>query len=861
MRRFLTLVFLLLFTIPFGVSISGCSKKEPVVFCNGGDSGAVVGQVKTITLSPQIFGISLNQTEIGQVTAPVATDCKGTAETVSSYTYATFDANGKPDMTIADVVPSGANAGKLCAGTWNRLTGGGIADFTTCMPTGKSGTAYVVASGAGASSNSLPIFVHPVVTSVVLGGQPSTDCVNDPATNCSPAAYTTQVAGCTIIPAGQPGAGCCTVPVPPPSGAVTVTNDCVSQSTTSQLIARVYQGTDPTVATNNISCLVGHLQYSVQPASIVTIDENGVATAQAPGSAVISATISLAGSSAGFFSTCPPTSIKLTVPLATGNTVTVNPNNPQPINSLVTDKHGAILTQVPLEFVSTTPTTIPVGASGSVTPTFPGAAAITAICLPPACNPSPLNQIGLLGNGKPVTSNPINIIAPGINSTDLFIASTQSLYLVPVDFTTNAIGAPLRLPYVPNSMVISDDGSAIYMGSSFALMTFNANTNTLATQDTTVTGNVLAVSPDGTTLVITDPVRQLVYLYSTTTTAASGTSSAVSAGVVATYGGVATHAAFTPDSQTVYITMGTVATPATPTTPAVITPNNALLVHSSFTGWFLTSATSNTATDVAVTVPSVGAFFAGNTTTALGYCPVTTNSTNATGQTTTSNIFYPDAGVAAPITDRIAATNDGLHILGATVATPTPTLTDLAITSPSTAANGSASVVPGVPIGACPDAGLKFIATPTNNVIPGITASSITGVAPASDSTIAFVTYIGTGGVLPTYAPSASGPGTLGSIALTTTANGTPIAPVAGVLSADNQTFYAGTSGDNIVHVITKGTNGYQDNAMPQSSTPSPFAPIVPALPCAPGAPCTNGVGTGIATPNLLVQKPRKAIS
>lgn len=852
MRRFLTLVFLLLFTIPFGVSISGCSKKTPVVFCNGGDSGAVVGQVQSITLSPQIFGISLNQTEIGQATTPVATDCKGTAETVSSYTWATFDANGKPDMTIADVVPSGPNAGKLCGGTWNRNTGGGIADFTTCMPTGKSGTAYLVASGNGASSNSLPIFVHPVVTSVVLGGAPSTDCLHDPATNCSPAAYSTQVNGCTI----DATTGCCTTPVPPPETATTVTSGCLSQGSTSQLIARIYQGTDTSVPSNNISCFVGHLAYSVQPTSIVTIDENGVATAQSPGSAVISANISQAGSSAGFFSTCPPVSIKLNVPLGTGSSVVVNPNNPQPINATVTDTHGVVLTSVPLEFVSTTPTTIPVSTAGTVTPTFPGAAAITAICQPPACNPSPLNQIGLNGNGKPITSNPIDITAPGINSTDLYIGSTQSLYLVPVDFTTNAVGSQVRLPYVPNSMVISDDGSSIYMGSSFGLMTFNAATNSLSTTDLTVTGNVLAVSPDGTTLVVTDPVRQLVYLYSTTTTAATGSASATTAGVIATYGGVATHAEFTPDSETVYITMGTVTTPATPTTPAVLAPNNTVLIHSEFTGWFVTSATSNTASDVAVTVPSVGAFFAGNTTTALGSCPISTPSTDPTGQTTTTNVFYPDAGVAGNTTDRIAATNDGFHILGATAA-PTATLTDLAISS-STTSGGA--LTPGVPIGACPDAGLKFTATPVVNsaALPGVTATAITGVDPASDSSIAFVTYTGSGGVLPTYTPTTTGAGTLGSISLAATTNGTPTAPVAGVVSADNQTFYAGTSGDNVVHVIVKGANGYQDTA---ASPVAPFAPIVPQLPCAPGAPCTSGVGTGTATPNLLVQKPRKAIS
>ncbi len=346
MRRFVTLAILLLFTIPFGVSISGCSKKSPTIFCNGGDNGIPVGQVTTITLSPQIFGISLNFAQIGQVSTPVATDCKGTTETVAKYTYGTFLANGTPDMTIADVEPTN---GQLCAGTWNRNTGGGIPDFTTCNPTNKSGTVYVIASGNGASSNPLPIFVHPVVTSVVLGPL-STDCINDPATNCSPAAFTTQTTTCTV----NPGTGCCTTPVT--AGAATAsTNSCASQGTTGQLAARVYQNTPATLA-NNISCKVGHLSYVAQTPSVVTIDQNGVATAQQPGSTVITANISNAGSSAGFFSTCPPTSIALSVPGITGSnsatSVVVNPNNTQPITSVATDIHGTVLTGLTLEFES-----------------------------------------------------------------------------------------------------------------------------------------------------------------------------------------------------------------------------------------------------------------------------------------------------------------------------------------------------------------------------------------------------------------------------------------------------------------------------------------------------------------------------
>jgi hypothetical protein len=754
------------------------------------------------------------------VSAPVATDCKGTTETVSKYTYATFDANGTPDITIADVNPT---TGALCGGTWNRNTGGGIADFTTCNATNKPGTVYIVASGAGVSSNPLPIYVHPVVTSVVLGSL-STDCINDPATNCSPAAFINTQTSCTINPAN----GCCTTPVLTSATAFATANSCVSQSVTGQLAARVYAGTG--TSQSNISCSVGHLTYTPQIASVVTIDQNGVATAQQPGSTVITAGISNAGSSAGFFSTCPPISIALTVPTGTGTSptsVVVDQNFTQPINSVATDINGTVLTGLSLEFESTTPTTIPAGA-GTVTPLFPGAAGITATCQPPACNPSPFNQIGLFGNGKPVTSNEISVTTPGTNSTDLYIASTNSLYLVPVDFTQSTLGAPVRLPYQPNSMVISNDGTTIYMGSSFELMTFSATTNSFSKGDTTVTGQVLAISPDGTTLVISDPIRQLVYLYST-----------ASSGVLTQYGGVGTYAAFTPDSSTVYITLGSYNS-----STGVTTPNNQLLVHSTFTGWYSTSSAQPTS-NIALAVPSVGAFFAGSPTTARSYCPVTTTSTTngaITSSSTTSNTFYPDAQVTGPQTDQIATTNDGLHLLGAT-ATPAPTFTDLLLSTPAV---GKSPAAPGLPIGACPTTDLtpvKFVATPTfTGALSGVTPTAITGVDPTSDSKIAFVTYTGSGGVLPTYMPQATGAGTLGSIALQKSSFGTPVAPVIGVVSADNQTFYVGTSGDNVVHLITNGTNGYQD-------TTTPIAPKLTD---------TNG---NIVTPNLLVQKPRKATS
>ncbi|WP_433983753.1 hypothetical protein RBB78_23635 [Tunturiibacter empetritectus] len=249
---------------------------------------------------------------------------------------------------------------------------------------------------------------------------------------------------------------------------------------------------------------------------------------------------------------------------------------------------------------------------------------------------------------------------------------------------------------------------------------------------------MLAVSPDGTTLVITDPIRQFVYLYNT------------KGSIQTQYGGVATHAVFSPDNTTVYITLGDYNA-----STGVTTPNNTLLVHSTFTGWYQTTSSQSTS-DVAIGVPSVGAFFGGNPTTARSYCPVTTIVGGApTTSSTTTNLFYPDAGVLGPQTDRIATTNDGLHVLGATV-TPTPTLTDLAISHPAV---GTVAAGPRLPINACPGqtpvtAPQTFTTTTAfTGALPGVTASAITGVFPTSDSKIAFVTYQGSGAVVPAYTP------------------------------------------------------------------------------------------------------------
>ncbi len=815
MRRFVTVIALLLFTVPFGISISGCGRKTATVtYCTGASAGVAVGQITTITLQPKIYGISVNQAEITSATAPSATDCKGAIVSAGRFTY------GTTDMTTADIQPT---TGRICGGTWNKNSGGGVADYTLCESTGKSGIAYITATANGVSSNPLPVYVHPVVTTVVLGA-PSIDCATDPATNCSPAATNSNLPASSAVACAVAFAnGCCAVPVAPsdPTAVAYDATGCLSQHKTGQLAARVLAGSGTNQT--NVSCLVGHLNYTAQSAGIVSIDQNGVATAQQPGATIVNAGVALTGSSAGFFSTCPPVDIALSYPGSTAGTtnIIVNQNNTQPITATAVDKNGVQMTGLALEYVSTTPITIPASSNGTVTPVFPGAASITALCQPPTCNTAPQSAVGIFGNGKSVASKSVSITTPGTNSTFLYIASTDSQYLVRVDFTQPNLGAPVRMPYVPTSMVISNDGSTLYLGSSTELMVLNALTSAITRQDISVRGNVLAISPDNSTVVISDPVRKQVYLYSS-----SGT-------VTTTYGGVGTHAEYSPDSQTVYISAG-----------------NEILVHSNFSGWKQigpATAAGATVSDVAVTVPAVGAYFAGPSTIARGYCPATTiTAAPADGPPQVANQFYPLADTVASNTDRIAATSDGFHIIGASAATAT--LSDIEVNlapvlATATALNGSRSPSGGI---VCPmdGTGLTFSHATAPVALAGIAPSVITGVLPTSDSRLAFITYTGTGGVLPAYQPTNLSPagnttgagiaGTLTNIPL----SGGAIAPVGGTISADNSTVYVGTSGDDLVHIISTGTLT-ETNA------------IAPALPSFSGAAGTSAV------PDLLVEKPR----
>ncbi len=790
MRRFVGLLLFVFFAFPLGLSVAGCGHGTAVVYCNGSGYGPTTGQVKSITLSSNLVttGESVNYGQIGNALSASAVDCNNQAVSVSSFVYSSTD------PSIADVNPAN---GTVCGGTWNRNTGGGIANFTVCTPpvSTTNHTAFITAAGGGATSNSIEVFIHAPVTSVVLGPA-SADCVNDPASSCTQC--NPNLIGATL---------------PDPSTVQTYSSaSCFSQNTVTQLIARVYAGA------TNITCQAGPIAFALQSnTSVANINAQGYATLGQPGSALVTATVSNSSSAlnAGLLSTCPPSAITLTAvgQAATANNIPVAINAAQTFIATVYDTNknkdnnfqGNQLTGLQLEFNSTLPVNFPT-TGDAVDAAYPGTANITAVCQPPSCNPAPFSQIGVNGNGVPVTSNGITVTAPGTSSDVLYMGSLGSQYIVSRDFTTSTQTAPLKLPYTPTSMVISQDGSIIYMGSSGGLMTVATASGTVSGTYQQVQGNVLAVAPNNSYAVVTDPARQTVSLVTST------------GGVFSSFNGVGTRAQWTPDSTTLYVTTNT----------------DQLLTYSTLLGWQPIN-TAEQYTDVAVTVPNLGAYFAGTSTTdGRTVCPSTTAVSTATPPVAT-NTFYPLADQAALPTDRVSYTTDGKHLLGATVAGGAPTLQDLVVTLPTQNVGGVTTIAP-CPPPPNPIAPGFFSDTHTTHPLTGISASSITGVIPAGNSNVAFVTYNGASGttsnLLPLYVPST---GALSNVTL----SGAATAPIAGVFSTDNTNVYVGTAGDNVVHTIgVTGTTAVETGV------------ITPALPAV--------SGTGIATPNLIVLRARK---
>ncbi len=774
MRRFFTLLCLLGLALPAGISISGCVRNPAGNYCNGLGYGPKDTDIASIILQPQIAGISLAYGQTLQVQSPAAYTCKGNSASIGANQLNYGTSNNQ----LADISPGG----QLCAGTWNRNTGGGIADYTNCyapnpLPSSNGlpyAVAYVTVTADSVTSNPVAVYIHAPVTAISL--------VTTSLSSSSP-------------------------------------QQCFSQNQQAQLDAQacyVSNGAQyefcapPTVSPANYVCTgglapgvtsvpscgssIGTLNFSVSNSSVATFNSTTeVLTAQQPGTTSITATIAQSASSAGYFSTCPPASVK--VSLASGATSgVVTQGVSQNLTTTVLDTLGNPIAGLNLQYESTNPVDIGATGAGTITAAFPGVGSVYAVCEPFACNPAPINEFGLNGTGLPLSSNPVSITVPGTTSEYVWYAAPgQSQYFASMELLTGNPGSLARLPFVPNSLVMDQDGNNLYFGSARELMVYSTASNALTNQNTSVPGVVLAISPNNGELVVNDQIRGVFYIYNT------------SSGSGSSYGGLGVAAQWTPDSNTVYIVDSAAAGAG---------HTNTLYVYNINLGWSTYPLTATGGSqNVAVTVPGVGAYLAGFPTVAHTWCPSGTVGNNASLQ------FFPQSDSVNVTTSVLGATSNGQHMLGASLSGSSITLDDIGLDISTT------PLCPEATTGAPPnqvETMTPLSTGPTLNGtvnLTGVTNATavnqiVTGTAPTTNSTttaapIAFVTYstpstATTAAQLPFYLPQASGAGPVGYVKFADASSSTPpTAPLAGAFSTDNSIFFVSTAGDNEIHFIS----------------------------------------------------------
>jgi len=423
--------------------------------------------------------------------------------------------------------------------------------------------------------------------------------------------------------------------------------------------------------------------------------------------------------------------------------------------------------------------------------------------------------VGTDGNGMPVAANRVAINSPGRVTNEIWMGSSQSQYFSEVDLQTGETSAPVRLPYLPNSMMMDQGGDTLYFGSYHELMQVSALSNSVSKEVTGVPGVVLAVSPTDNSVVVNDQLRQVIYLYFPST----GTASSIA--------GIASRAQYSPDGTTVYISGHDPAT-----------GENTMFVYNNATGWSSYPLTNQPAYSCALdasptngnvtvpaynpswdpycgpsltlTVPSVGAFLSGTSTAARSYCP---------NSSSTPYPYYPPAANVPVPTTQLTATADGDHILGA----DDSTFTDILLTQKA------GSPPAGVPVGACPDyytaAPLTLPTSFASQALP-VSATEIDQVVSSPYSNLAFVMYQGTGatGALPYYVPtpvtSATSAVTFGTLSTIQLSSGAQ-APIAGIFAPDGSIFFASTSGDDLIHEVNTTTLTDTQTINPKLVNPS----------------------------------------
>lgn len=450
------------------------------------------------------------------------------AKAVTITTPVAFLSSNTAVLTIS-------SGGLACAGTWDSLTVPQI-----CTP-GPVGVAQITATSHGVSSPPTTVYVHQHIDKIVI----------------------------TPVPGQTPPAF-----------------PCFSKGQAFNFQANAFsRGLDITLSVGTFTWQTSNFDVATLAVGTLTVPVTGLATGQVqitahtPGITSISASTGSASSAPMDFNTCPVQSIALAVTGSPSNFLNIASGTKKTVTATVVDTQGNTITDVPLTWSTSQEASVGV-AAGSVTGSKGGGGNVIASCTPPTCN------IGLKPLQPIYPESAVNVVvAPPASTTTTTTAAATVLVastglstagncattsgcvsqLISIAAPADAVGTPTALPATPNSLVFDPQGAKAYLGTDYSffgargLMVATLGTSTTITEIRSVTGKVLAVSPDGKTLILSgaDPTAVPVPGSNTPPPATqvivfdTGSSTGKTLNIAG-----ATAAAFSPDSLKAFIVAG-----------------------------------------------------------------------------------------------------------------------------------------------------------------------------------------------------------------------------------------------------------------------------------------------------------------
>jgi hypothetical protein len=525
--------------------------------CGGSSTSST--KVTSLQLSPTT--ISLNEGAVVQLSA-IALNAAGTT-VAADISFTSSNAN------IASV----STGGLICGGVWDAniincnatLGQGGVGQVTitataTAFNVTATATVYVheqvdqviTVLGSGCTSMGQPVSISGEAFSTSAPGcSPSAPCnitstvgpftfgTNDTTIAASSAGIVSTYSATTLTPTytsggtitGSSGQTCALTAftgVTNATGTVTLTSQNKIASGTQLTITSPGYGATvaPTTAT------LGNGTATCSGTAIVQTEITaGVMTAESPGATTLFSSVSGVNSVGVNYLTCPVTSILVHASGGSATSFSVAVPNVISLTADVLDSNGTSIQPDLTWGSSSTATATVVGTSvptvANVTAVTGGTANISASCSYPNCNKGVPAQYG---------QNVATVSVTPATNTTVYAASSNSKLLVPISTATNTAGTAITLPDYPNSIIADPAGSAVYLGSNSVLMAILASSNTVTTFS--VSGTILAISPDGQYLLISDNVNQQVKYFSITEGSLASTLPSETA----------TSSAYTPDS-------------------------------------------------------------------------------------------------------------------------------------------------------------------------------------------------------------------------------------------------------------------------------------------------------------------------